>query len=65
MKKIELPTMEQVQRAVEESRKVRERRAKKLALQEARKSLETYWNESISTSVLSDVKNGNVKIIYC
>ncbi|MBR2909294.1 MAG: hypothetical protein IKC11_02980 [Clostridia bacterium] len=58
---IELPTMEDVKRAVEQSRKARKKRALRLA----REKLAEYYKDSVSGCVLEDYRKGNVKIIHC
>ena len=54
-------TLEQIEKAVAEAREAR----KRLAEKREKKALADYWAGSISTSVLADYKNGNVKIIHC
>lgn len=53
--------MEEIKRAVEQSRKARKKRALRLA----REKLAEYYKDSVSESVLNCYRTGNVKIIHC
>jgi hypothetical protein len=53
--------MEEIKRAVEQSRKARKKRAERLA----REKLAEYYKNSVGGMVLESIKNGDVKIIHC